>query len=408
MPLFVEKSGLFSVFAGDKYHFESVVIVKSKYDLLNIDSTKVYILDGVIDMGTQSVEVPSTGISIAGLNGGRDTSILLSTEDNHKMFVDKTGENAGGMVMESMTVQTTGANSQVFDLDNNGSNNALDIVNVNFVACTSLGQLTGYRQLLLELIGFIAIQDGLTFNESWGGFAVIDSIAISLPELTLFKEGTNLTFDGSIRSNMNFLLVDTASVFMDFQENNILPDGGLALQGVRTAATNAMPNISGANVKAKYRNCRGIRNTYVGGQWTITTQATTNIISVNTPVKMAGTTAYVDMQHFSNATDNAFVYDSVEDIEIELRSSFSLSGSNNNQINVIAKKWDNLLGSYTDVSESGAITLNSAGRSENVTLFGYTNLCKDDRIEFWVENQTGSNDVTTLLGGLTAISERAS
>lgn len=56
--------------------FENTVVVKSASDLTNIDSTKNYMLDGVIDMGSQSIEVPTGGISISGLNGARDNLFI--------------------------------------------------------------------------------------------------------------------------------------------------------------------------------------------------------------------------------------------------------------------------------------------------------------------------------------------
>ena len=43
---------------------ESVIVVKSADDFAVIDSTKVYYIDGIIDMGSTSIEVPAGGISL--------------------------------------------------------------------------------------------------------------------------------------------------------------------------------------------------------------------------------------------------------------------------------------------------------------------------------------------------------
>lgn len=63
--------------------FENTVVVKQASDLTNIDSTKNYMIDGVVDMGSTPIVVPTGGISISGLNGARDTAKLISTENNY-------------------------------------------------------------------------------------------------------------------------------------------------------------------------------------------------------------------------------------------------------------------------------------------------------------------------------------
>jgi hypothetical protein len=287
--------------------YENRVIVKTAADLAGtLDSTKLYMVDGTIDMGSQSIEVPAGGLSIAGLNGARDPFGLTSSANNYTMFTSPSGGYSGELVMESMTITTSGTGSKVFDLDNDGNSNAIDITGLNFVNCTSLGELTAYRQLLLNNIGFISISDGLTFSGAWTGLAVTTSIAINFPAATLFKEGTSFTIN-NIRSDINFLSVNSSAVLFDFDEANITSKGGLSLNNVRTTATNALPNITGASSYARFRNCSGIENTYVGGQWSISSAAATVISTISVPVKIAGTTSYSDLQWFTQSTNNAFV-----------------------------------------------------------------------------------------------------
>ncbi len=45
---------------------ESIIRVKQASDLNNIDSSKIYVIDGVINMGTTEVEVRSGGLNIIG------------------------------------------------------------------------------------------------------------------------------------------------------------------------------------------------------------------------------------------------------------------------------------------------------------------------------------------------------
>lgn len=406
---------MFPPFGGSIESFDNTVIVKSPQDLQNIDSTKNYMIDGAIDMGTTQIKVPVDGISISGLNGGREVCVLYSSEDNYTMFINDDGGFAGNVLAESMTFRTTGTNSKLFDLDNNGFNGSFEFVGVNFGGfgpnfTESLGSLTSYRQVFMEACGFYNVKDGFTLNGSFSGLVIQNSNVIGTDAFTLLKEGTSLTFSGSVRSNINFLSVNTSSVLMDFQESNILLKGGLSLENVRSGAADALPNITGSSTYARFRNCLGIRNTYVGGQYTITTQSTTNIVSSNTPVKMAGTTTYNDLQWFTQTTDNSFVYDGDQNIEVECKAVISVSGSNNDQANLFFRQWDDSAGSYIDAPKSKA-TLNGGllgTRAEGIPFFGYFVLDNNDRIEVWIENDGDNNDMTALAGGLVSVTERNS
>lgn len=403
----VSDSGITSIGRNyvDSRTYSNTVIVKSAKDLVDIDSSKNYMIDGEIDMGDQSIEVPETGISISGLNGARDTSILSSSEDNFTMFTSPSGGYSGNVVMESMTVQVTGTNSKAFDLDNDGNNNALDIVGVNFTSCTSLGDLTDYRQLLMDNIGFIFIGNGLTFNGTWTGIRVTTAIVVVFPASTLFSAGVGFTV-GNVLSDINFLSVNSASVLFDFSPSNIVDNGGFRLDEVRTIALDPLPNILGSSVKARFNNCVGFRNTYVGGQWSLTTETETTIVASNTPVKLSGTTTYVDLDHFTGDNNNEFSYIGTQEIEVEIKGTVSVSGGNNDQINLIIRRWDDSASAYVDVSESGVVTMNAAGRGEGISLLGYTTMNTNDRIELWAENQTDTSNMTLKLGGLFGVSER--
>lgn len=390
--------------------YENRVIVKEASDLAGtLDSTKLYMVDGTIDMGGQSIEVPEGGLSIAGLNGGRDPFGLTSSANNYTMFTSPSGGYSGDLVIESMTITTSGTSSKVFDIDNDGNSNAIDITGVNFTNCTSLGELSNYRQLLLNNVGFISISDGLSFNGTWTGIAVLTSIVVNFPAATLFKEGTSFTID-NVRSDINFLSVNASSVLFDFDAANFTSKGGFSLTNVRSAATDAVPNIDGSSVYARFRNCSGIRNTYIGGQWSITSTAVTNLssVSVSVPLKIAGTTTYSDLQWFTQTTDNAFVYDGDQTIEVEVKGNLSFTGTNGDVINIYVRQWDDSASSYIDLSETAGSTLNASGRAEGVAFNAIGTVDNNDRIELWVENDTAARNVTAQLNGYVILSERQS
>lgn len=388
--------------------YENRVIVKTAADLSGtLDSTKLYMLDGLIDMGSQSIEVPAGGLSIAGLNGARDPFGLTSSANNYTMFTSPSGSYSGDLVIESMTITTNGTNSKVFDLDNDNNSNAVDITGVNFTDCTSLGELTDYRQLLLDNIGFISIDDGLTFNGTWTGIRVTTSIVINFPAATLFKEGTSFAVN-NIFSDINFLSVNSAGVLFDFNESDITSKGGFSLTNVRSAASDAVPNIDASSSYARFRNCNGIKNTYVGGQWYVSSTSATTISAISVPVKIAGTTTYNDMQWFTQTTSNAFVYDGNQTIDVEVKGNLSFTGTNGDVINLYIRQWDSSASGYIDLSQTAGSTLNASGRAEGVAFNGIGTLDNGDRIELWVENESAARNVTALVNGYVILSERPS
>lgn len=392
--------------ASDLSPTNSVFVTQSD-QLLDIDPSKNYIIDGAIDMGSTPITVPPGGVTLAGLAGARDTALLYSSEDDYTMFVTEAGSYSGDVIFDNMGVSVTGTSSKVFDLDNAGNSGALDITIFNFVDCTSLGELTDYRQFFIGSAGFIRVDDGLTFSGAWSGLVATDSIALEFPSTTLFKEGTDLTFSGSVRSNMNFLLADAGATFMDFQESNIVSDEGLLLQGFRTSVTDAMPNLPSNSVKVRYVGCRGIRDTYVGGQWVVSSSAVTTIAAADTKYKVAGTVSYDDLQWFSDGGgNNSMTYISAQSVEVEVKCVLTATGTNGDQINLWLRKWDDSASAYVDISSSGLNTLNASGRNEGIPLFGYALVNENDRLELWVENKSGARNVTISTGGLFGVTER--
>ena len=379
-------------------------------DVITLDSNVVYHLQGTVDLGVNSLAIPSTGASVAALNGARDIAILKSSEDNYDMFVDPSGGKAGRLFMNDVTITVDGANSRVFNVDNDGNGNSLEGMNINFIDCTDLGEITSYRQMLFQNIGFINCSEGFTLSGTWsGGVTVVTAIALNFgAAATLFKEGAALSIEGSIRSDMNFLSVDPTSVFTDIQPSNIVPDAGFTLDGFRSGATDAIPNFPSSDVKAKFGDCVGITNTYPGGEYTVSASAVTTIPAVDTLVKMAGTTTYSDLQWFSQTTDNAFVYDSSEPISIEVSGSLSFTNTNNKTMGLQVRQWDDSAAGYVDIGARFTQTFDANGSAENVAFFARTTIDENDRIEIWIENQTDDTDIAAVAGGFVGIAERAS
>lgn len=395
---------------GQDFDFTSGVRVTGPGDLSgDLRSDVVYFIDGNIDMGATQIKVPQGGLTLRGL--GRDVSSIFSAENSYTMFIDPDVGYAGDIFMQDMFLTVSGTGSQVYDLDNQQNGGAAECVNFNFVGCTSLGTLNNYRQGLWDDFALIACADGLTIDGTWsGGFAILTSVVVSAGTPftgTVLKKGASLVVNGSIRSDINALQLDGTGAVCDFEPTNITNDAEFRMIGVRTnAASTSFPNMPSSSVKARFSNCVGTRNTYVGGQWKITATASTSTTAA-TPVKIAGTTTYDDLQWFSQTTDNAFVYDGTDDIEVNIIADLSFDGTNGHKIKTLIRKWDDSASSYVTIASSGQQTMSAGNRVDVTSIHGFAMLSTNDRIEMWVENDSNGS-VTAALDGLVSINERPS
>ena len=397
----------------DERSVDNRVIVKSAADLIDIESTKIYLIDGFIDMGAQQIEVPSGGFYYRGLD--YFVSSLFSSEDNYTMFVNKTGEAAGNIRGQNVEHCVSGVGSKIFNLDNQGNFAAAEFISCNFgrfsETTTSLGELESFRQFRTQDCAFIKIADGLTFNGTWsGGLSIKDTILLSIPASTvMFKEGTALSFKGSGVSNINALSVDDTAVIFNFTEANFDIDWGFNLEGGRfNENSNPVPNISVQSTKRYFKSCRGVQNTFIGGSWKLTGESVTVIPAVNTPVKVAGVTTYKNLIHTSGVNSNEFVYESDIATDLILSGGVVFDGGPNDSLSLIVRKWSESTAAYVDVETFKRSVSNVVGGND-VAIINFKvsiELSKGDRIELWVQNNTDASNVTLEEGSFVFLEER--
>ena len=391
---------------------QALVYVREAADLAGVlDSTKLYFLDGQIDLGTQSIVVPSTGLSLAGHGFG--ISGLVSTEANHTMFVTDGVTYSGDLFLTSMDILCSGVGSKVFDLDNQENFNAMEWNTVNFLSCTSSGEAKNYRQGLGRNIAWVSCKDGLTMTGNWsGGFAIVDSIVVGAP-LTgvLFRAGTALVIGGSFRSNINILGLGTAGgYFSDFAPANFTLDAGFNLTGVRAnKVVDNIPNMPATSTKALITGCTGIGNTYAGGAFKSTSQTAITVSTVDTLYQIGNTGDFSEGYWFSKANTNGLQLDSTQDIQVDVGGSMSFAGSVNREMAVQLRKYVSATTSYVDIGPIYLATLNGGAdgtRAENITFAATTGMSQNDRIEVWIQNLTDATDITVLAAGQFQVFER--
>ena len=399
----------------------SVIVVNSASDLSGtLVSDKVYLIDGSIDMGTQTITVPSTGLQISGYGIG--VSKLLSTENSYTMFVDAASD-AGTLFISELTIDVSGTSSQVFDLDNSGAGDAVEINSTNFENCTSIGTLDAFRQFLMVNAFWLSCDDGITFAGTWSGGASIRTFLVrnfdpGAAGGTVFTGSTSpaLTFASRFFCDGNIDIPSGATVY-DFAASMFTNDADFELitgqyTGAGTVVAVKSPVVDNTSTKSRFRDNNGLVNTYVGGRWYIAAgnTAATTIATVDTYVKAAGTTTEQDLQWTSSAGDNDLTYDSAETAEIQVAGSVNVtavSGGADKNITITLRHWDNSASAYVDLPNAARGVSTSAGSYNNIAIIGYATMDTSDRIELWIENNTDAVNLTVEDGSLLAISERA-
>jgi len=393
--------------------YEYRVKVKQASDLQGVlDSNKIYVVDGKIDMGSIEIEVPSGGLFIEGFD--YFVSCLYSSEDNHTMFKNSTGQAAGNFKLGNISIYSSGNNSKIFELDNQLNFGAIEFNSVNIgdfsVLTTEIGQLNQYRQFRTNDCAFIRIGDGLNFGGVWaGGFRITDTILLAIPANTsVFKEGVNLNFLGSSLSDLNAVSIDNTTIVFDFQDSNFSMDEGFSMNGARfNISSNPVPNMTLSSTKRNFSNCTGVTNTFEGAKWELTTQQETGL-TLNTLTKLEGVTTYSNLVYFGTNGNNSIVYNSSIIKDYVVSGQLVIDGGANDDIEIIVRKWNNLTSSYTDESVFLRRISNIVGGLDIAYFNPYTNVSLNinDRIEIWVRNITDNTNVTLLEGSFINIISR--
>ena len=383
-----------------------------------IDSSKVYLIDGNIDVGLTSITIPAGGINLVGHTF--DTSSLYSTEDNYTMFVSDVG-GSGNILGADYAISTSGVNSQVYNLTDATGFSAFEFLRVNYNDCTSLGIIDGYRQGLEEGTGRFGGSPSLTLEGAWaGGYRATTSIVRNMSDSTtepLFKKGASFTMNSRFLTDMNVDL-GTLQPLLDFGSSNFPNAGTLQINGSEITRdgvynaedTNITPNISRDDLACYWKANNGLPNTYVGGTSLVVGETTTAVAATATWYDIAGTFTGNDLQHFSASADGKLTHLGTSPREFKIESILNIEGTQNDDIAVRFRKWDDSASTFVDLDFTiTARQINNLVGGRDIAIFtllyGLT-LDQNDYVQLQVRNNTSSDDVTLEVGSYTRLQER--
>lgn len=409
-------AGFPSVGSFDRKPTKRVVVSSASDFPATLDSTVQYFIDGTVDLGTRSLEIPAGGLHMAGMDLG--LSILISTADNYTMFTSPVG-GSGNVFGADFTMTASGTNSQVYDIVDSNGFHAIEYARCNYDDCTSLGTIDNYRQGLETGSGRFGGTPTLTLKGTWvGGFRITTSIVRGLASgmtAPLFSAGTGFVMNSRFLTDINVDLPASAA-FADFAEANFPNASTLQVQGAiftragvsNAADTNYFPNITASSVSSSWKANQGIENTFVGGRNTITTEVETTITTAGTFVVLAGTQTASDLQHFTSPINGHLHNIGNNPREFTVIADKTIVGTANKELTLRLRKYSALTTlTTTEYSQTRQVNNLSGGRDVAFfTIIANSTLDKNDYLFFEVANDTDTNNVTAELESFFIVQER--
>lgn len=394
----------------------SVVIVKTAADLAGTLSSDVaYFIDGVIDMGSQSIEVPAGGITLSGYSF--DVSQLVSTASSYTMFVSPVG-GSGNIIGSDYAVEVSGSGSKVYDITDATSASAFEFSRINYNNCTSLGTITNYRQGLEFGTGRFGGKPELELSGTWaGGFLIDTSIVRGMTDgaYSLFKAGAGFVMGSRFKVSQNVDLPASVS-FIDFSASNFTNPSTLQLvgsivtrNGVSDASdANITPNVLASELVSSWSGNNGLPNTFVGGELTLTTEVTTTITAAGTYVDLAGTFATADLQHFDSPANGQIRHLGASPREFTLSGQLILDSTANDEVDLKVVIFRAATSNFEDKKIQRRVINNLQG-GRDVGYFALIDniiLNQNDYVKLQVANATATNNITAELDSFIIVGAR--
>ena len=385
-----------------------------------IDSTKEYFIDGIIDMGTTQITVPTTGLTLRGYSF--DISGLTSSENNYTMFISESIAIGSGNVLGfDYYISVTGTNSKVYELYDATGFNAFEFQRINYNNCTSLGDIYEYRQGLETGTGRFGGSPSLTLHGIWlGGYRITTSIVRNMSDTTtepLFKDGTSFVMNSRFLTDINVDL-GTLQPLLDFAPANFPNASTLQLKNceiTRDGAyssddANILPNILKSDLPSYFKGNNGISNTFVGGVSSVISEETTVVVAGSTYYDLEGVFLGTGLQHFSASADGKLTHLGTTPTEYEITAVLVLESTQNNDLTVRFRKWDNSAGVFInlDYTEQTRQVNNLQGGRDVATFTIIVGgvLDENDFLQLQAKNNNGNNNITAETGSYFRVEER--
>ena len=307
----------------------------------------------------------------------------------------------------------------MYDLVADTGFEAIELDRINYNNCTSGGTIDGYRQGLEEGTGRFGGSPSITLKGTWlGGYRITTSIVRGLSNSTtepLFKAGVGFVMNSRFLTDINCDL-GTLQPFCDFttamfpNPSTLQVKGAIFTRGliVNASDTNIFPNISRADLASSWVDNIGIRNTFVGGKVSVSSENLTSIAAGSTWYTLDAVWATGNLEHFDSPASGQLRHLGNSPREFKITVNFNIASTANNEVAIRLRKWDDSLGSFIEFG-SRARQINSFVGGRDVGFFNFSFnvvLDQNDYVYFQVANNSGNNDLTLELDSDFQVEER--
>lgn len=369
----------------DKFQF-----VQSKEDLpaavagvITLEAGKAYLFIGDVDLAGDRLALSAT---TAILGSSSETSSLTSTG----LGTDYLITTSSTMPIQNITIKNV-TNAISVNPSNVASGIALDWRSVNFSGCTINGRFGNIANFIMDnaaIIGkgkfeFFGTADTVAINNS---LLSGDGTAYSMIDIQ-----STATITRRFRVIYSSFIATASTVAINVDVGATIPSESYILNVCNFAGGGTyLTGVLATDNKALFLKNVGIINSRDISQYFMNGNATETVIAVvSTPVKILGaTTSAAVTSKFTN-TDNRATYNGALNGYFKVSATLSLESANNNQIGIyIAKNGVILPESETYITTGGT------GKGENAFVQTLVTLNENDFIEIFVENNTGTTNIT--------------
>ena len=195
-----------------------------------------------------------------------------------------------------------------------------------------------------------------------------------------------------------------------FQDILIQLDGCIVSRnGVFDAEdANYTPNLLNTDLVSQWGNNNGIKNTFVSGKATLTTEVQTTINTVGVFETLAGTFTETDLAHFDSPVTGQLRHLGNNPREFTVIADFIIDGGSNDVVDLKLVKYDDSASQNVDIFTQRR-QVNSLVGSRDVSFFNIVTNIELDQNDyvFWeVANETDTTNVTAELDSYFIVNPR--
>ncbi|MBL4589618.1 MAG: hypothetical protein JKY11_06030 [Alphaproteobacteria bacterium] len=364
------------------------VFVSDRNDFPTAVSGVVNLVDNVTYFVTTNVDLEGDRI----VSGQNSTLMGGSTEN---CSLTSTGLGSGtpfitslySLPLHRVAIKDVGT---ALDLDGSVGGLGLDWTSVNFVNCDVVGTIKDYDNFIGRTIGFIGSAN-LTFD---GGF---DTIAFDATLFSGIAGETTVIIPSTATISRRFRIIYSAfisltgSTSIDVDVTATIPVEGYILDTCNFAGPGAsIAGVAHDDNKALFTNNVGVSNSARLSNYYMIGNATATVITtINTPVKALGTTTSDPItQKFTNTNNRATSTGAIAKT-YRATAYAALTSTTNVQMAIYIAVNDTVI-----LQSVGFAIAGTGGNAESVASAALSNIEETDYIEVWVENQTGTQNIT--------------